>query len=216
MSNAKIKASAVTHLTDARYFAAWEVDWLGFVLTPGQDAYVDPRQLAAIREWVDGPAICGEFSLADADAIQRLADDLSLDAVQVDHFTDTDVLRRLAGRRPLLQELVIEGYSDTDQLTDLLRAHAEYVDYFLLNFAKGGVSWRDLEEGYPLSLATLTEWCRLKPTLLEIELGSHPPQAILDVIPAAGFSLRGGAEEKVGYKGFDELDEFFERWTVDG
>ena len=62
MYNPQIKASQITNLTDARYFAAWGVEWLGFGLESGQDYFVTTAQMAAIKEWVEGPKMVGEFS----------------------------------------------------------------------------------------------------------------------------------------------------------
>ncbi|MEO0734260.1 MAG: hypothetical protein AAFZ52_15600 [Bacteroidota bacterium] len=59
-----VLASGITHLTDARYFAAWEVDYLAFPL--GGDDGITWDYLNALREWVEGPAIVAELP-ADAD-----------------------------------------------------------------------------------------------------------------------------------------------------
>ena len=45
-----LKATAVMNLTDARYFAAKEVDYLGFNLEEGTEGYLDPMYMKAIRE----------------------------------------------------------------------------------------------------------------------------------------------------------------------
>lgn len=49
----QVIASGITNLTDARYFAAMGVDWMGF------DLRTEPRipveQMHAIMDWVEGP-----------------------------------------------------------------------------------------------------------------------------------------------------------------
>ena len=60
MLKTKIKANSITNLTDARYFAAWEVEWLGFNLNPGESIAL--QQVPAIKDWVDGVKIVGELS----------------------------------------------------------------------------------------------------------------------------------------------------------
>ena len=50
---------SITNLTDARYFSAWEVEWLGFNLSQGEENAISPLQVAAMREWVEGPKIVG-------------------------------------------------------------------------------------------------------------------------------------------------------------
>ena len=66
-----IKASRLTNLTDARYFAAKDVQFLGFNLEAGTPGHLDPMYMRAIREWVQGPVILGEFMEFSAE--QRIA-----------------------------------------------------------------------------------------------------------------------------------------------
>ncbi|MBK6622216.1 MAG: hypothetical protein IPG32_15540 [Saprospirales bacterium] len=56
-----VKASSISNLTDARYFSAWEVKWLGYCLDPDSPDFVRPDQLQAIRSWVDSVELIGEF-----------------------------------------------------------------------------------------------------------------------------------------------------------
>ena len=97
MLKTKIKASKVANLTDARYFAAWEVDWLGFSFDPASDAYVDPKKMLAMRGWIEGPKIVGEFGVATVDSIREAYDILNLDMVQVGPFQGANVLGLLEG-----------------------------------------------------------------------------------------------------------------------
>ena len=90
-----IKASRITSLTDARYFAAKEVDYLGFNLEEGTENYLDPMHMKAIREWVEGPKILGEFATATPHFAAEAAAFFELDAVQLnlgEHLSDLDKL----------------------------------------------------------------------------------------------------------------------------
>ena len=215
MLSTKVKASSVTHLTDARYFAAWEVEWLGFYLSPGDEASVEPLQVNAIREWVDGVKTCGEFGLATAEEVRTALDLLPLDAVQVGMLTPTDTLREIAPLAPCLQEIVVESYTDPAVVEELLSEHQSLVQAFILNFTKGGITWQDLEGGTPISLDQLRAWTTEYPIMLDIPLGAADPEALVEAYALQGFSVRGGEEEKVGYKSFDELDDFFEALLVE-
>jgi phosphoribosylanthranilate isomerase len=215
MLSTKVKASSVTHLTDARYFAAWEVEWLGFYLSPGDDASIDPLQVNAIREWVDGVRICGEFNLATTAEVRTALEMLPLDAVQVGMLTPAETLREIAPLTPLLQEIVVESYSDPASIEELLSEHQSLVQLFILNFTKGGITWQDLADGTPFDLAQLKAWTSEFPILLDIPLGETDPVQVATDYQLQGFSVRGGEEEKVGYKSFDELDDFFEALIVE-
>lgn len=55
MLKLKVLALSVNNLTDARYFAAYMVDWIGFNVNPASANYVNPENLAEILGWVEGP-----------------------------------------------------------------------------------------------------------------------------------------------------------------
>lgn len=210
MLKTKIKVNSVTHLTDARYFAAWEVEWLGFNLQPGHEKFIEPAQVLAIREWVDGPRITGEFDWAEADTIRQIAEDLQLDSLQVGPLLDLETVRALSDDYAVLREIVIEGYSEADDIEETLERFQPHVEAFVLNFSKGGIRWSDLEQGRPLSVATLADWCQRFTILLDIDLEQVSPSDLVEEIDLHGFAVSGGEEEQVGVKSFDELDAFFE------
>jgi hypothetical protein len=65
-SRPKIIAANITNLTDARYFAAWEVDFLLFDLDVMSLEKVDE-----IREWVSGPELLLLFSGLSAGNVEE-------------------------------------------------------------------------------------------------------------------------------------------------
>lgn len=214
MLSTKVKASSITHLTDARYFAAWETEWLGFYLSPGDENSVDGNQVAALREWVDGVKICGEFGMASTEDIETAISSLELDSVQVGMLTPVETLEAIHGKAELIQEIVPEAYMGADEIEEMLSTRKDQVDYFLLNFSKGGIIADDLKSGQPYSLEQLQDWSSRFPILVDIQLDKDGPVSFLESIPLKGFAVQGGAEEKTGYKSFDELDDFFEALEV--
>ena len=79
MLKTKILAGSITNLTDARYFAAWEVEWMGFNLNASEETFMPPAQVMAIKEWVEGPNILGEFGLHSAEEIKHLVVTVALE-----------------------------------------------------------------------------------------------------------------------------------------
>ncbi|MEL7251297.1 MAG: hypothetical protein AAFO03_22905 [Bacteroidota bacterium] len=214
MLSTKVKASSITHLTDARYFAAWETEWLGFYLSPGEEYSVDVRQVSALQEWVDGVKICGEFGFATAEDIQTAIDLLQLDTIQLGMLTPDETLEALADKVEIIQEIVPEAYMSGEDVEEMLESKAEHANYFLLNFSKSGIIAKDLESGHPYTLAQVQDWSERYPILIDIQLNETGPKAFTEQTAIKGFAVRGGAEEKVGYKSFDELDDFFEALEV--
>jgi phosphoribosylanthranilate isomerase len=58
-----IKASRVTNLTDARYFAARGASYIGFNLEEGTEDYLDPIYMKAIKEWLRRTANSGRVRI---------------------------------------------------------------------------------------------------------------------------------------------------------
>ena len=56
MLNLKVVAKSINNLTDARYFAAFGVEWLGFDINPANEDYIDIDRLVEIGQWVEGPS----------------------------------------------------------------------------------------------------------------------------------------------------------------
>ena len=203
MYNPQIKASQITNLTDARYFAAWGVEWLGFGLEPGQDHVVAPAQMAAIKEWVEGPKMVGEFSGLDVDLIRQSVDLLGLDAVEVSRFANLSALQLSI---PIIMDIVMEAHLEPEALIDLLKTN-ETAEYFILDFEKNA-SINNFREKFPVSW--LSGLAKQFPVFIRTGLDTYSLEEITQEIKPLGISLAGGEEEKVGLKSFDELDQIFE------
>lgn len=190
-----IKASRITNLTDARYFAAKEVDFLGFNLEEGSEGYLDPIYMKAIREWVEGPKIVGEFSRARVEYVREAASFFGLDAVQV----TANYAAQLADLEGLAVILETEANSAEERF---FHAASPCVSYFLVKMP---------------SVAAVFErkdfWqktCADYPVLLQIDAAAEQLPLILEALKPAGLSLVGSEEEKVGVKSFDEIETIFE------
>lgn len=203
MYNPQIKASQITNLTDARYFAAWGVEWLGFGLESGQDYFVTTAQMAAIKEWVEGPKMVGEFSGLDVELIQQSVDLLNLNAVEVSRFANLSALQLSI---PIILNIVMEEELTPETITELLRSN-ETIEYFILDFEKNA-SVIDFRKKFPVNW--LNGLAKQYPIFIRANIETYSIEEITKIIQPLGISLAGGEEEKVGLKSFEELDEIFE------
>ena len=213
MLRTKILAGSLTNLTDARYFAAMGVEWIGFNLNPGDDTFLSPVQVQAIKEWVEGPAIIGEFNLQSAAEIQQLITDLTLDAVQLGPFTELDTLLAIDTQVPVIKEVIIEQATTRSQLADTLQTFAPHVQYFLLDLAKNQWTLEGLESHATINWAYIQQLCERYPILLHLGFPVDQIIDLLEDLEPAGLKVLGGAEEKVGYKSYEDLDELLEALT---
>lgn len=61
----KVKVNRIQHLTDARYFAAMGVDYMGFALdsTDKEAFLLELQKIRAIQEWISGPELFVEVPM---------------------------------------------------------------------------------------------------------------------------------------------------------
>lgn len=209
MLKTKVKASSITNLTDARYFAAWDVEWLGFDLNQGSENAIPLQNIKAIKEWVDGVKIAGEFSLQNTADIQAAVELLSLDTVQANMSLPLEELIDLH-EHEIIKEVVIEKTITEIDLQDYLTDYAPYATTFLLDFTKNGWTWAELKTAKNITLEYLKATCREQQIIIGLDFTAEIVEEVLETLHPYGINVRGGLEEKVGYKSFDELDEVFE------
>lgn len=211
------KAGGITHLTDARYFAAWYVDYLSFPLD-GSEAISGP-QLAAMQEWIAGPKVLAELEwVEDADQLLAqlkqhglISSPVAVDGLQVGMVTPAEVLKKLQNSGlEIWQEVVVEHYRSLEDIEEFMAERAAYCSTFLLNYRKGGLDWEDLQNGNGPGLEQLAKWAEKHQLYVELDLPATAIDAWIAALPQVGLALRGSAEEQVGYKSFDELDAIFE------
>ncbi|MBK9013452.1 MAG: hypothetical protein IPM82_04875 [Saprospiraceae bacterium] len=215
MLKTKIKASAVTNLTDARYFAAREVEWLGFRFSGGPESSISLMAAKAIAEWVDGVKIVGEFDFATAAEIEDANNLVHFDAVQLGMFTPADTLKKLPSLT-FIKEVVVENITTEDDIMAHFQEFDEYCAYFLLDFTKAGIGWAKLQLGGNLSLGFLNHLFEQYKIILSLDFRPNETLQVLETIQPEALSLSGGQEEKVGLKSFEELDEMLDQLEIGG
>lgn len=210
-----VLASGITHLTDARYFAAWEVDYLAFPLGEGVPEAISWDYLNALREWVEGPAIVAELGLIeDGESWAETLRDQQVDMALLSSLAPAAAPESLhaAGLRVIVH-VTVEGYQSAEDVAENVAAHPA-AELVVVDFDHGGITWADLAGGHPFGLVELDNILRSRPCLLRIDLSGNDPKDVKATHPIAGFAVRGSSEEKVGYKSFDDIDELFEGLEV--
>ncbi len=207
----KIKASSINNLTDARYFAAWNIEWLGFSLEPGNSNHTRPQDVKEIKDWLVGPKIVGEFGMGQtATEINEAVEMLNLDAVQLSMFADSSVATKIQ-KVPVFKEWVLQDLGELSVFEEACAVLAtKNIHYFILDLSKNNIDWASLTAN-KAALQTLQEICQEYPILLNISCPPSSIESMINTIQPHGLSIEGGEEEKVGVKSFDDLDELFEQ-----
>lgn len=207
-------AMGIGNLTDARFFASWEVDWLGFNFDPGSAQYISPVKAAAIREWISGPSIVGLFGLSTPEEVALAGGITDLDAAMVSMFADPQIITQLPGRTPLIVEVVADADTDLTAVRATMDQWAPFTSLFVLDFLKNGIHWDDIGQGHPMGALALRQLCADYPILLSMDFSPTSVRQIAEKVRPEGFCLQGSEEEKPGYKAFDAVEELLEALEV--
>ena len=151
----------------------------------------------------------GEIDLLDFDKAKEIINFLELEAIQVGMYTPVAQLQSLQDYT-IIKEVVVEPDMKANDLEAHLTKYFDVVSYFLLDFEKNGIDWQQIKEGTLFSVDLLKAICQRQEVLLSINCKLTEIENILDSVQPYGLSVRGGIEEKVGFKSFDEVDEIFE------
>lgn len=192
-------ARRIANLTDARYFAAKEVQWLFFNLEAGTPGYLDPVYMQAMREWVEGPLIGAEFEHTPAAVINEAVAFYRLDGVAVPVTTDIDALNAAV--------ILVKIALDHPDIAAVMAQYAEKVTAWIIELPAGTSSWMEAAE-------TVQPMTELYQIALQYNASAEEVADVVSCVAPWGLGFAGGEEEAVGVKSFDELELIFD--TLEG
>ena len=201
----KVKADNIKNLTDARYFAAAGVEWLGFSVTDAMPV----EDVQSIMDWVDGVKVVLEID-GDLSATSfQLIETLTPDFIQVGLRCNLDDLHEgIPVIRVVNSELIQEG-----DVLDLMEEHIDLAEGFIIDLS--AYSWDEVKSGIPTDFAILKTIIEGYSCLLKLKFSSQDILTAIETLQPDGICLEGGDEEKVGYKNFESLDDLLEVLTLD-
>jgi phosphoribosylanthranilate isomerase len=184
----RIIATDIANLTDARYFAAWGVEGMAFNIDPSASGSLSGIQLKEIVEWVEGPATM----------------------IKMEGLEIPEILHDIKSQIDI-QSIIIGPFIDASHLPDFKSV------YRICTLEDGLQDGDRLILSYPFEIDKIspqqTERIKKLTQSKEVFLDANFSASDLDKIRALGFVgiiLKGGEEEKVGFKSFDELDAILE------
>lgn len=187
-----IKAGAITNLTDARYFAAIGVEWIGFCFDPESKHFIHPDKAKEIIDWISGPKIVGEFGRQSIEHINHLSELLSLDAVQLNYLFSLSELESV--KRPVIPCILLDNNYTLSIILEKIQQWGKSEMYIL--------SCKEYKEDI------LKEICGKYPIILEVDVENI--QMITERIKPFAIQVSGGSEEKTGVGNFEKLDEMID------
>ncbi len=196
-----IKAGSINNLSDARYFAAFGVAWMGFCLDPESKHFIAPAKAKEIAGWLSGPKIIGEFGGQRIAYIQQIISDLKLSLIQVNaDFIEKANLKEL--NTPVIVKVRDVSFN---ALEELITNWQGVADIFLLGF--GEKLWSDIKPNQKL----LKKICQANKIILEMNFQPETVNEVIQQLNPYGINLAGGEEEQPGIKDFDDIEVLLEQ-----
>ena len=184
MLKLKTIVTNIQNLTDARYFAAWGVDYLSFNIDESSSDYLELEKVKEIINWIEGPQIMALLS------DNHINEDLYTfyKGVGFDGFIVQSYQKGI--NIPFCKNLIIESST----IVDLE--------------AKSSVIYKT--STLPSDNKELRFYNRRHDVFLDCPiLTKDDVENVIDM-GFGGLVLRGGVEEKVGYKSYDDMDMILE------
>ena len=193
MNKPSIFAKSITNLTDARYFAAMGVDFLGFDISGNDKDTVDIGFLTQVREWVEGPSIIGCVQGDESlNKLTKMVVDGNLDGIYFNTIPPESCLKSFDSIERFIE--LAPGQIEGPPINDLK---------LVLN-TKDVLSIMDHQPDRIIQFANQGN------LFLNGDFDdSFFNSALFKYKP--GMILLGSEEEKTGFKSFEDLDRIFER-----
>lgn len=189
------KVGDITNLSDARYCAGMGVDYLGFNFD--KKNAIPLENFIAIRQWVEGIKVIGEFQDTDDQTIQNIFNDQKLDAVQTSSIESA--IKLCNKNIPTILSIDVDSFeiSELNSLKDKLEflvlesKEDKQIDIEKINLL--GTKFKILI-GYNIQAENINE--------------------TINHINISGIALKGSEEIRPGFKNFDELADILEELEV--
>lgn len=188
MLKTKIIAADLENLTDARYFAAWLVEYISYDLS---NTDVDLVKIKEIMDWVEGPISIAQYTgLEEGSDIKAQLEALSIDHLILGPYANKELIR---SDWQIIQTILLK-----EEISDL-EMDRTYI-------AQSNQSFSNFSQNQKEKLQNL---CADNKIYLDCGFGAKDIDSILE-LGVEGLVLRGGEEEKVGVKSYEDLDQIFE------
>ncbi len=200
----KVKVSNIDNLTEARYFAGAQVDWLEFCLDDESDRCVTPMTVHDIAQWITGPALVGEMGNYTTSKMHEVAEALELDFLKIPL---TSLKGDMAAvQYPLIGNLPVNKKTDVAGIQKILNNWKATVRYFEITLPSV-----DSTDNLPFSISSLKSLTNEYPIILNMSWTKARIRPIIEEWKPAGINIEAAGEEETGLKSFDEVADLLDQ-----
>lgn len=170
----------ITHLTDARYFAAMGVDWITMILGEEPSSFMHWH---ALREWVEGPKLIAELATSDEMLLAKTIIDAKPDGLL------------LQDPKPLEIPASITLFVESDS-PDFSKWPPDT-----------SVILHDVHGSFTSDQLATLDSARI---FLQMDWTAERLESLLDSGYAGGICFTGGSEQATGMRNYDVMDQLLD------
>jgi len=111
----KIKAGNISNLTDARYFAAAMVEWMGFNFSKTNENGLSIEDAKTIKNWIVGPKLIAEFDAIDYDFIFQVSENLETKSIQLN---TNEAFQNQNNYELIENSLIVKSLAEAEKVLD--------------------------------------------------------------------------------------------------
>ncbi|WP_018343359.1 hypothetical protein [Cytophaga aurantiaca] len=191
--------NSVNNLSDARYAAGMGVDLMGFEVEEGAERYVTPDLFKAITAWLSGVQTVASTSVLNPERISFINEHYQPDFIQfesVEGISQSDL-----SEITCIQKIAISSGNELAVLKDIKQQMYDEANFVLLELSE----WADWKNHKEIISEVNTHHTILWALPIEKE-----DVALIQSLELKGIALKGGDEQRPGWKDLDELIDILE------
>ena len=191
--------NSVNNLSDARYAAGMGVEFMGFQIEERGERYVSPDLFKAITAWLSGIQTVTEVTVLTPAVLSLIQEHYQPDYIQfesVEGISQSDL-----AALPCIQKITVPAGQEATLLNTLAQHVFSEADYVLLELSDWN-NWADFQE-------IIKQVNTLYPVLWALPV-EKDDAALIQEIELKGISLKGGDEQRPGWKDLDQLIDILE------
>lgn len=191
--------NSVNNLSDARYAAGMGVDFMGFQVEESGKRYVSLDLFKAITAWLSGIKTVTEVTVLTPSALTIIQEQYQPDFIQFESVEG--ISQHDLAELPCIQKIGVPAGQEVTILSNLAQYVFTEADYVLLELSDW-TNWSDFQE-------LIKEVNTTYPVLWSLPIEKEDAALIQD-IELKGVSLKGGDEQRPGWKDLDQLIDILE------
>jgi phosphoribosylanthranilate isomerase len=201
-----LKFGELTNLSDARFAAGSQANFLGFSLDPDSENYIEHDDLNEILGWIEGVGLVGEFGKQDFEEIRDAIQQYKLDYVQLNETEHFFSLSKLKAQ--IIQNLDLATFRDREELEYFIEDSYQNITYYMFSIYND----EDLEaflndNDFKKRIKDFTDDLNV---ILNLPFNAENIIDLTKEFKPFAINIYAGGEERPGYKDFDELIEMVE------